>query len=185
MKKLELREEDGAVHANFNDLALYDNGEFNPRYLRFVKLAREANGKSPKLNFETKKYQEITKTTLGIYFRALLNVHVQNILIGNRILFSYHILSFHISDYRKDKLWIRKIKYKYIQAFRGIFPVLSVGVKPRILGMTAGRLKTEVEAVKLYAYFTNKMSRMISYQIINENTKYNQDWYKIFKKHKV
>ena len=180
---LRLRKKDGATIKYADDLSLYDTEGFNDRYHRFIeKVAKRDNRK---IKRDSLVYQKIKTTVIKTYIRVLIKILVDQMLKGNKVLWHEHVFSMHIGNMTPKHWYRRVLRYRYIRAFKGQFPIIVLAVSTRILySMRTNKQKRTSEKkglLFLHAFYKKEMSKMISHKIVNDKQKYSDDWNTILK----
>jgi hypothetical protein len=165
------------------DLSIYENEYFNTRFWKFIDLANENNGRKIKDN--SKRFKELKKVILNIYLHLVMKIIIDTLLKGDKIIMFKKIFSMHITSLPTFKKFASKIRYKYIHAYSGVYPVIRVSLSERVMYSVSIVKRVHNRVMRLDAFYYPLMSSMISHKIKNENLKLNKEWATVLRSKKI
>jgi len=182
-KILKLTKEHDVNEQNIFDHAIYDNDYFGDRYWKFINYNNEKNGR--RLTRDSAAYKKLRITIMNTYLKVALTLIMDTLLRGERIVFFKHIMSLYLTSLPTFKMLSGKLKYKYIHAFQGTYPVIRPAIGERVIYAVSILRRIHNKAMRIDAFYYPTMSQMISHKLINENLKLSLEWESILSSKKL
>lgn len=182
-KRRRLKLIDNVVEANIFDENIYENDYFDDRLWKLVDRLNKRNGRKMKkgsINFRVLK-----KAILSVYLKLALKLIIDTLMKGERIILFKYVFAMHITELPTFRKFGSFLKYKYIHAFNGVYPVIRVAIGQRLLYSMAIMKKVHHRVMRLDAFYYKEMSSMISYKIEVDRMKFSKEWETIINSKKL
>ena len=122
----------------------------------------------------------VKSAVIGAYVKVLIRILVDQLIKGNKIVLFNSFMSMHIANLPPHRR-LGNVPYKYYRYYNGVYPVIRVAISPRVLYPISIKRRVHNRVMRIDAFYTPLMSRMISHRIKEKRQAYSDKWATILK----